>query len=284
MCELGPSSPFVRQPAHAVLDHDHARIDDETEIDRAQAHQAGRDAGGQHHVGREKHGERDRQRHDQPAAEVAQHGQENHDHESPAGHQVVQHRAQGLVDQVGAVVERLDRHARRQALLKLGDLVLHPVHDLPPVLADEHHHQARDDLSLAVACRQPRADHGSGVDLGDVADRDGHAVAFIDHDGRDVLDRLRLAHAPDVPRLALMDQVTATDVGIVVLECIEHIGHRQPSGRQLVRVHLHLVCLELASVGVDLGHAGNLAQLVGDEPVQQRAQVPWATCPNLGLP
>ena len=122
--ELGPGSPLVGEPAHAVLDHDHAGIDDQAEVDRAQAHQAGRHSGGEHDVGREEHGQRNGQRDDQAAAEVAEHGQQHHDHQDTARHQVVQHRAQRLVDQVGAVIERLDRDAGGQTLLKLGDLGL----------------------------------------------------------------------------------------------------------------------------------------------------------------
>ena len=118
--ELGPRAPLVCQPADAVLDHDHARIDDHAEVDRPQAHQAGRDPGREHDVGREQHRQRDRQRHDQAAPEVAQEHQEDHDDQHPALRQVVQHRVERLVDQVRAVVERLDRHARRQALLELG--------------------------------------------------------------------------------------------------------------------------------------------------------------------
>ena len=84
---------------------------------------------------------------------------------TPAGHQVVQHGAQRLVDQVGPVVERLDRDAGGQALLELVDLGLDVGDDLPAVLADQHHHQPRDDLSLAVAGGQPRADHRRGWTL-----------------------------------------------------------------------------------------------------------------------
>ncbi len=48
--------------------------------------------------------------------------EQDHDHQRPALDQVVQDGVEGLVDQVGPVVEGLDRHARRQALLELGDL------------------------------------------------------------------------------------------------------------------------------------------------------------------
>ena len=137
--ELGPGPSFVREPPDAVLDHDHARIHDHAEVDRAQAHQAGRDPGGEHHVGREQHRQRDCQGHNQAPSDVAQQKQKNHDHQRAAFDQVVQDGVERLVDQVGPVVEGLDGHAGRQAGLKLGDLVLDPADDLPAVLADEHH-------------------------------------------------------------------------------------------------------------------------------------------------
>ena len=75
--ELGPRSTLVGQPAHAVLDHDHAGVDDQAEVDRTQAHQAGRHAGGEHDVGREQHRQRNRQRDDQAAPQVPEHGQQH---------------------------------------------------------------------------------------------------------------------------------------------------------------------------------------------------------------
>ena len=272
MSRLG-ASPLVRQPPDAVLDHDDARIDEHPEVDRPQAHQAGRDPRGQHHVGREEHRQRDRQRHDQPAADVAQQRQQDHDDQDAPFDQVAQDRAQGLVDQVGAVVERLDRDALGQAALEPGDLLLDVADDPPRVLADEHHHQPGDDLALAVAGHQPGADHRRGVDLGHVGDRHGDAVALVDDDRGDVGHVVRLALAADVPRLPLVHEVAAADVGVVHPQRVEDVGHRQVVGPELVGVELDLVGLQLAAVRVDLGHAGHAPQLVGDEPVEDRPQL-----------
>ncbi len=61
--DLSRERPFgrMRQAAHAVFDHDHRAVDDQAEVDRPQAHQAGGDARGRHQVGREHHGKRNRQ-------------------------------------------------------------------------------------------------------------------------------------------------------------------------------------------------------------------------------
>ena len=50
--------------------------------------------GRQHHVGGEEHRERDRQRHDQAAAQVSQQHQQDHHDQDAAGRQVVQDRTQ----------------------------------------------------------------------------------------------------------------------------------------------------------------------------------------------
>ena len=57
-----------------------------------------------------------------PPAQVAQEHQQDRDDQHAPRRQVVQHRVERLVDQVRAVVERLDRHPRRQALLEPLDL------------------------------------------------------------------------------------------------------------------------------------------------------------------
>lgn len=57
--ELGLHRGGEAQPADAVFDHDHGAVDDEPEVDRPRAHQAGGDARGPHQVGGEEHRERD---------------------------------------------------------------------------------------------------------------------------------------------------------------------------------------------------------------------------------
>ena len=66
------------EPPQAVLDDDDRAVDDQAEVDRAEAHQVAADPS-LHHAGRRhQHRERDRQRGDQRGAEVAQQ-QEQHE-------------------------------------------------------------------------------------------------------------------------------------------------------------------------------------------------------------
>ena len=96
----------VRQAADAVLDHDHRTVDDQAEVDRAEAHQAAGDAEGEHQVAGEEHRQWDRQRHDQARAEVAQEEQQDRDDQHAPLGQVVSHRVDRLLDQVASVVVR----------------------------------------------------------------------------------------------------------------------------------------------------------------------------------
>ena len=161
-----------------------------------------------------------------------------------------------LVDQVGAVIERLDRHARRQALLAARSISsltrsttsrpFWPISIItsPVTISPWPSRVAR-----------PARIIGAGWTLATSRDRDRHAVALVDDDRRDVVDAAHLAHAADVPRLALVDEVAAADVGVVRPQRVEEVGHRQPVGRQLVGIELDLVRLQLAAVRVDLGDA-----------------------------
>ena len=97
-----------------VLDHKHGRIDDQAEIDRTHRKQICRLAAQHQHRDREEQRERDRRRDNQRAAKIAEkqplHEEDQHDAEQ----HVVQHRARRNVDQVAAIVDALDPHARRQ--------------------------------------------------------------------------------------------------------------------------------------------------------------------------
>ena len=71
-------------------------VDDQAEVDRAQAHQAAGDAEVEHQVAGEEHRERDRQRDDQPGPEVAQEDQQDGDDQHAPLGQVAGHGADRL--------------------------------------------------------------------------------------------------------------------------------------------------------------------------------------------
>ena len=87
-------------PPDAVLDHDHRAIDDQAEVDRPQAHQAGRDAGRQHDVRREQHRQRNRQATISPARKLPSSHEQHDDDQHAAFDQIVHDGVERAVDQI----------------------------------------------------------------------------------------------------------------------------------------------------------------------------------------
>ena len=105
----------VGEVADAVLDHDHRAVHDQAEVDGPQAQQAGGDAEAQHAGEGEEHRQRDGQRHDGRRPQVAQEEEQHGDDQQAALEQVAAHGVDDVVDQLGAVVDRLDLARRRAA-------------------------------------------------------------------------------------------------------------------------------------------------------------------------
>ena len=156
------------QPHQQRLHQHHRAVDDDAEIDRAQRDQIGRDAARLQHDERAQQRQRNHRRHDQRGAPVTQEDDQDRDHQQRADHQVLGHRVHGMADQVAAVVDDAQAHARRQARAELGDLRL----------------DVRDDVGRVAA-------------LGHLDDAFDHAVLFVERDharARAVADR----HLADV--------------------------------------------------------------------------------------
>jgi hypothetical protein len=84
----------------------------------------------------------------QAGAQVAQHEEQHDDHQEPALDQAASDGVDGLVDQLGAVVERLDADAELgQRRREVVDRRLGVAHDLARVRAHPHHDDARVTIS-----------------------------------------------------------------------------------------------------------------------------------------
>ena len=109
----------MRQSPHAVLDYDHCAVDDDAEIERAQAHQISTDLV-RHHAGEgEQHRQGDDGRRDGGGAQIAEKHEQHHDYQHRAFQQILAYRGDSLIDQHGAVIDGLGDDARRQAAIDL---------------------------------------------------------------------------------------------------------------------------------------------------------------------
>ena len=89
--------------SQAVLGDDDGAIDDETKVERAQAHQIGADPPLPHADGRHQHGDRDHQRRDHRGAKISEQQKQHSDDEQRALGEIRAHRRDGGVDELGAV-------------------------------------------------------------------------------------------------------------------------------------------------------------------------------------
>jgi hypothetical protein len=111
------------EAAQRILDDDDRAIDDQPEIERAQAHQIARDAEPVHARCRHQHGDRDDRGGDERRADIAEQQEQHDDDEQRAFDQVLLDRRDGRIDQLGAVIDRLGEHVGRQRLVDLVELL-----------------------------------------------------------------------------------------------------------------------------------------------------------------
>ena len=121
-----------------------------------------------------------------PGAKIAEEDEQDGDDHQPAFKQVLPHGVDHMVHQLRAVVDALDRHARRERGAYLFEFVLQRPSDIMAVLAHEHEAQAEHRLAAAVGRNGPQTDFVAGLHVGHVADVDRHAVLGGDDDVLDL--------------------------------------------------------------------------------------------------
>ena len=179
----------------------------------------------------------------------------------------------GAMDQVGAVVDGLDRHALGQAGRDLGDLGFQVVDHLQRVLPETRHRDARDDLAFAVQLGQAASLVGCHLDAGDVADQHRCAALSLHHQLLDVDLAAQVALAAHHELgLGHLDDAAA-DIAVGVADHLRDLHQRDAEAAQLQRIDRHLVGLHKAAQRRHLGHARRLSELVTNVPVLDRAQL-----------
>ena len=104
-------------------------------------------------------------------------------------------------------------------------------------------------------------------DVAHVAHVDGHAVFSADDDVGDLLQAGDQPDAVHEQRFAGSRDQTTADVGVVPLQCINHIRHGEVVFQQIRRIEDDLILPLLAAPAVDLGHPFHTAKLWLDGPV-----------------
>src|SRR5207237_10392227 len=100
------------------------------------------------------------------------------DNQNHAERQVEKNGMRGQVDEVAAIVEAVDTHARRQdtRCVELLDLLFNTADRRQALLAAPHQHDSLDDVVLLVAAGNSEARLVADDDLGDIAHKNRSAV------------------------------------------------------------------------------------------------------------
>src|SRR5215472_11823607 len=140
---------------------------------------------------REQQGKRNRQRHDERAAHIAQEHKQNNDNENDSFRQIMQNGVGGVMHQVAAIEEGNDLHARRKnPVVQLLNLLMNSLECRIRVGALTQQHDAADDVIIvdnAPVRKMGRAGELSQPDFRplldgrDIFDADGSAVLGQDY-------------------------------------------------------------------------------------------------------
>ncbi len=140
---------MVAEVADDVFDHHHRAFDDHAEVQRAEREEVGGDVAEVEADGGEEQRERDRDGDDERAAQVAEEDEQDERDEEDAFGEVMQNGVGGELEQVAAVEEGNDLHARRQdVLVELLDLGVDALRGSVGVVALLQQDDAFDDVAV----------------------------------------------------------------------------------------------------------------------------------------
>ncbi len=280
--------------AEYVLDQDHRRIDDDSEIDGPDRQQIGILAAQHQDDDAEEQREGNVDADDDGAAQVAEEDPLDEEHQKTAEDEVVQDRVRRDRHERRAVVERNELHPRRQGpvAVDLLDLRLDARHDIIGVQGPVHNHDRGDDVVLTVATGFAQPRHVADIDIGDVLDLHRNAVGLCQDDVLDVVDPVALRQvlgpaavqetdASDVHGLLADIDRASAHIGIGVADRGQNLRKGDVVGVEFVEVDLDLVFFGGAAPGVDLNDAFDRQQAALHHPVLDGAKIGQ---PDMGRP
>ena len=258
------------EESEGILRHDDARIHEHAnrDGDTGEAHDVGGNARVVHAQERQQNRERQRKRDNQDRSEVHQEDDVRQGDEGDFLDQSRPQSADGLLDQIRAVIERHDGDALREPRLDLRDARLDSVDDVFRVDASA----GDDDTADSFLCPFHERRHAKGVadlDICDLVHVDRNSVRVANDDPLDVINRFDEADAAhDQPRAVRLKDIAA-DIQVALAHGGDHRAEGQVVGPETIRVDIDLVLLDVATNRRHFGDAGDRIELVSDEPILQ---------------
>ena len=256
-----------------TLDDDDRTVDDDTEVDGAEAHQIGRDTEYAHENEGEEHRKRNDRGDDQAGAGVAEEYYEDDEDDDGALDKVADDGRNVTADKFRTVQIGAYRNALGQHLLYLLHAGLELFGYDIGICALEHHGYAADTLALAVACHGAETFCRSELDGPDVADVYGYAAAVCNDYLADVVQRGDHTLGTYVVCAVDLLDIAAARILVVAAQGIEYVAYGYVERVERVGIHGDLILLEIAAEAVYLDYAGYARQLALDDPVLYGTQL-----------
>ena len=262
----------VRQPRQTVFNDDHRAVDDQAEVERAEAHQV---TGNMERVHAHRHhqeGEGNDEHRDDRGAPVAEQEEERGRHEQRALGEVLLDGSDRCVHKLGAIEHHLDLDARREGLRNLGDLRRDILGHGAAVLTDQHEHGA-DHRLLAVHAARTGAKVAADPHIGELTHSHGNPAARRDDGVADFVDRADACIDAHEIGLAGPVVIVGADCEIGAFEGFTEFAVGNAVAGEAGRVGLDDEGLGIAADRVDAGNAADRFQLRAHDPVLDRAQI-----------
>ena len=260
------------QAAQRVLDDDDRPVDDQTEVEGAEAHEVPGRAGCVHPDCHQQEGQRDDERGDDCRADVAEQPEQNGDDQQGTDQQILFHRADRRIDELRAVQHRVHHDARRQRAREFFEAFAHRSGDGPAVAAGTHEGGADDDLLPVFGC-SARAEVAADTDVSDVTDSDGHSGPRRHGRAGDLVE------CADAPIGANQESFPASLVEVRAdghVRPFERLGKLGEGDSQRCHprwIRLNHILLLIAADGIHPGDALDGRQLRSQDPVLDGAKV-----------
>jgi hypothetical protein len=179
-----------------ALHHHHRPVDQQPEIQRAQAHQVARNPRERHQGRGAEHREGDHRGHQRPRPEAPEEREEHHHHQHPALREGAGHRAERAADEVAAVVDGRPGDVGRERRPHGGEARVEVVEHREGVGAAQHLDHEVEHLAPPVGRRRPDATADAEGHVGDVAHVNGRLAGSRHDEGRgELIGRAGPRHA-----------------------------------------------------------------------------------------
>ncbi|CDE62390.1 putative uncharacterized protein [Parabacteroides sp. CAG:409] len=243
-----------------------------TEVDRSQTHQVGRNIRDAHQDESEQHGQRNDRRHNQSGTHISQENNQDHKHDQRAFDQVADHGRDIPIHQFRAVQIRLDMNTFGQHLLYF----LHPLFqflgDNIGIGSFQHHGNSAHAFAFAVFRHGTKAFGSTETDFPDIADMNRNAAPVGYHDLLNIFQLSDHTFRTDVVGTIHLLDVTSPRVLVVPTQGFEYFADRDIERVKRIRIDRHLILLQITTEAIDLNNPRNTRQLALHNPILNRAQ------------